>query len=346
MQMNSLSLEKRTRFGPLRNIDAALLRTFIAVVDTGTLQQASDQVCRTQAAVSQQLKRLEELVGIVLFSKSGRRLQLTPAGERFLASARQFMAAHDAMFVPLSHFANEQELHGPMYGSALPQKFDCGDGPQFGRVTTSPSRNGGPQAATSVLKFEDHVKDSVQMAVLAAWRELSAGVGCISIDRLEAVGLISRDSSMCILNIVEDSSIRLVDLSVPEMRDYGVRSGDLGGRLENYIDNADIVEARRKMFLTCHHANVPVFYSGNATMPSDSPIVAESPEYMTTKLDRLALPVMVEAPGRKNLKGVGGVLIVGAWDPTTTYAWLLEREDDQARNHVRINVTEPPVFGF
>ena len=71
----------------IRNVDAALVRTFLSVVDLGTLQLAADTVFRTQAAVSQQVKRLEDLIEVRLFEKKGRRLQLTTAGEYFCPSA-------------------------------------------------------------------------------------------------------------------------------------------------------------------------------------------------------------------------------------------------------------------
>src|SRR5262245_25634923 len=61
----------------IRNPDTALLRTFIAVVECGSLQAAANVVCRTQAVVSQQLKCLEKNVAIKLFQQNGRRLELT-----------------------------------------------------------------------------------------------------------------------------------------------------------------------------------------------------------------------------------------------------------------------------
>ena len=50
------------------NID--LLRTFVAVVESGSLTKASRTVFRSPAAVSMQVKRLEELIGQPLFAKS------------------------------------------------------------------------------------------------------------------------------------------------------------------------------------------------------------------------------------------------------------------------------------
>ena len=55
-----------------RNIDVGLLRAFVAVVETGSVTRAAHLLNLTQAAVSQQLKRLEELFGVELFDRSNR----------------------------------------------------------------------------------------------------------------------------------------------------------------------------------------------------------------------------------------------------------------------------------
>ena len=53
-----------------RDIDIGLLRAFVAVVETGSVTGAAALLNLTQAAVSQQLKRLEELFGTALFERS------------------------------------------------------------------------------------------------------------------------------------------------------------------------------------------------------------------------------------------------------------------------------------
>ena len=64
-----------------RDIDTALLRAFIAVVETGSVTTAAALLNLTQAAVSQQIKRLEELFGMRLFERTTRlALRLTVSG--------------------------------------------------------------------------------------------------------------------------------------------------------------------------------------------------------------------------------------------------------------------------
>lgn len=65
---------------PIINLDLDLLRTFVAVADLNTFAAAAAAVCRTQSAVSQQMQRLEQLVGKELFARHGRNKLLTEHG--------------------------------------------------------------------------------------------------------------------------------------------------------------------------------------------------------------------------------------------------------------------------
>jgi DNA-binding transcriptional LysR family regulator len=79
----------------IRDIDIALLRAFVTVVETGGVTSASRMLARTQAAVSQQIKRLEDLFGEPLFQREHKRLTLSPAGERLLGPAQRLIAMND-----------------------------------------------------------------------------------------------------------------------------------------------------------------------------------------------------------------------------------------------------------
>jgi DNA-binding transcriptional LysR family regulator len=78
-----------------RDIDIALLRAFVAVVDTGSVTGAARLLNRTQAAVSQQLKRLEDQFGCELFLREHKKMILGPAGERLLGAAQKIVALND-----------------------------------------------------------------------------------------------------------------------------------------------------------------------------------------------------------------------------------------------------------
>jgi DNA-binding transcriptional LysR family regulator len=93
-----------------RDIDIGLLRAFVAVVETGTVTGAASLLNLTQAAVSQQLKRLEELFGTALFERHHKRLSLKPSGERLLALARRLIALNDEVWGSMSAPAYEGEV--------------------------------------------------------------------------------------------------------------------------------------------------------------------------------------------------------------------------------------------
>src|SRR5262245_18705444 len=93
-----------------RDIDIALLRAFVAVVETGSVTGAAALLNLTQAAVSQQLKRLEELFGTELFERHHKRLALRQNGERLLAHAHKLIGLNDEVWEAMSAPAYEGEV--------------------------------------------------------------------------------------------------------------------------------------------------------------------------------------------------------------------------------------------
>lgn len=77
------------------NLPTELLRTFIAIADTGNFSQAAEQVHRTQSAVSMQIKRLEDLIGKPLFKRDSRHSRLTVDGLTLLNYARRILKLNE-----------------------------------------------------------------------------------------------------------------------------------------------------------------------------------------------------------------------------------------------------------
>ena len=77
------------------HLDSTLLRTFIAVVETGSMSEAAARIHRTQSATSLQIKRLEQTLGRPVFVRHGRGVRLTRAGEALLPVARDVTARLD-----------------------------------------------------------------------------------------------------------------------------------------------------------------------------------------------------------------------------------------------------------
>src|ERR1700677_3606920 len=83
-------------------LDTDQLRSFLAIVDTGSFTRAAERVNKTQSAVSMHIRRLEEQLGRALFVKHGRGTKLTNEGERLIAYARRLMQAEAEAMVALS----------------------------------------------------------------------------------------------------------------------------------------------------------------------------------------------------------------------------------------------------
>jgi len=84
------------------HLDLDLLRTFAVIAETGALSRAAVRVGRTQAAISLQVKRLEQIVSQTLLDRSGRGVTLTPQGTRLLAHAQRILRYHDEALAELS----------------------------------------------------------------------------------------------------------------------------------------------------------------------------------------------------------------------------------------------------
>lgn len=93
-----------------RNLDLTALRSFAAVADAGGVTRAAALLNLTQSAVSMQLKRLEESLGLALLDRSGRTIALTAQGEQLLAYARRLLALNDEAWGRLTHPAFEGTL--------------------------------------------------------------------------------------------------------------------------------------------------------------------------------------------------------------------------------------------
>ena len=82
------------------------LEHFLAVVDEGTFTRAAERVFRTQPAVSQSIKKLEDEIGAPLFIRGLTDLALTEAGKLLVDYARRMIALRDQATHHLSDLKN------------------------------------------------------------------------------------------------------------------------------------------------------------------------------------------------------------------------------------------------
>lgn len=91
-----------------RVLEHDLLRVFVAVVDSGGYTAAGLLLHRTQAAISQQIRRLEESAQVPLFEHPRRLVRLTPQGHVLVEYARRLIALNEEALASL----NSDEIAG------------------------------------------------------------------------------------------------------------------------------------------------------------------------------------------------------------------------------------------
>ncbi|HDN9026176.1 LysR family transcriptional regulator [Aeromonas veronii] len=100
-------------------LDPLLLRSFVAIIDTGSFTRAGERVHLTQSTISQQIRRLEQQLGCPLLDRSGRQVVATAEGEKLLGLARRILA--------LLAQAEEQVSEGSLSLSlGVPEDFAAG----------------------------------------------------------------------------------------------------------------------------------------------------------------------------------------------------------------------------
>ncbi len=76
-------------------VDLHLATYFVAVIDHGGITKAAQALYISQPSLSQAIRTLERRLGVTLFDRSGRRLELTDAGARVEVVARRVLADVD-----------------------------------------------------------------------------------------------------------------------------------------------------------------------------------------------------------------------------------------------------------
>ncbi|HSC76164.1 MAG TPA: LysR substrate-binding domain-containing protein [Pseudomonadales bacterium] len=73
------------------------LQYLIAVADLRNFSQAASQCCVSQPTLSNQIRKLEETLGVVVFERNNKRVMPTETGEQIIALARRVLHEVDAM---------------------------------------------------------------------------------------------------------------------------------------------------------------------------------------------------------------------------------------------------------
>lgn len=94
------------------------LQYIIAVAETHHFGQAAERCFVSQPTLSGQIKKLEEELGVAIFERTNRSVEITPVGETILAHARQIMEQAD--IIEQLARASQDPLAGPLRIGAIP----------------------------------------------------------------------------------------------------------------------------------------------------------------------------------------------------------------------------------
>ena len=81
-----------------RLFDLDLLNTLLVVAEAGSLSAAAPRLCRSQSAISEQVRKLEDMCGVPLILRGKTGARLTPAGERLAGHARELLALSEVAY--------------------------------------------------------------------------------------------------------------------------------------------------------------------------------------------------------------------------------------------------------
>jgi DNA-binding transcriptional LysR family regulator len=215
-----------------RNLDIGLLRAFVAAAETASMTVTASTLHLTQGAVSQQIKRLEEVFGCRLFERDRRGLRLTPPGERLFGRARRLLNLNDDIWTEMITDAVQGRVRlgappdlvgthlAPVlkaYADAFPQvevSLVCGSSPELGEALAA---------------------GQVDLAVVEELADSCAGE-CLSIERLvwagARAGTAHRKRPLPVSMVADTCAFRPVVLAALSQHGVAWRTVFEGGSIE------------------------------------------------------------------------------------------------------------------
>lgn len=100
------------------NFDLSDLRAFLAVADLGSFRAAAESLHLSQSAASRRVDKLEEALGVDLFVRTTRRVELTTIGRTFVHKARAVMHELESALLGIADFA--ERISGEVTVACVP----------------------------------------------------------------------------------------------------------------------------------------------------------------------------------------------------------------------------------
>ncbi|MDN3224815.1 LysR family transcriptional regulator [Pseudomonas nunensis] len=168
----------------MQTLDLVLLRSFVVVAEKRSMTVAAQHLHVSQGAVSQQIKRLEDVLGGALFLRDRRGIRLAPLGERLFTKAQQMLTLN-------------QQIWADVKGSTLQGRVRLGVPYDLAGAWIAPILKAFVEANAQVelslkcgssLELKTEIdKGALDLAII---EEAAAGANgeCLMIDRLVWVG--------------------------------------------------------------------------------------------------------------------------------------------------------------
>ncbi|HEY4419844.1 MAG TPA: LysR family transcriptional regulator [Pseudonocardia sp.] len=130
------------------DLDLAQVRAFVAAADVLNFSRAAAHLHLTQQALSKRVQRLEHALGGALFSRTGRSVELTDAGRRFLPEARRLLVLAESATARNSNPRLRVDVWGQLLAPLrlVGRVLDADDG-----LEVEPSMRRGLAASTAAL---------------------------------------------------------------------------------------------------------------------------------------------------------------------------------------------------
>jgi len=143
------------------------LKAFLAIAEAKTFTAGARRVNVTQAAISMQIRQLEDEVGLQLFTRTPRRVIITEAGEYLLDRARKILREHDSALAEIAELGGAE--HGRLRIGSASAEFATHEMPRIlqGLMEKFPNADLSVRAGTSQRLVDKIMHGEIDIAFVS-----------------------------------------------------------------------------------------------------------------------------------------------------------------------------------
>jgi len=211
-------------------MDIRRIRYFVEVANAGQFSSAASNLGIGQSTISEQIKALEQSLGVELFSRTSRSVILTEAGEEFLSGAVRV----------IDDIATLQETVSE-YGQGTRGRIRVGAiGPALGALVPQFLRELAKQAPSVVVEIETMSTEKQLQRVASG--ELHAGF----------VRAVKRQSGIRVEELLSEPLAAVLPVSHPLAQRQSIRLAELNGEVFSFWPRGANTSFYDQVIATCH----------------------------------------------------------------------------------------------